>query len=131
MGRPCDSAKERCWRKVLWRQAASGVGVARFCEQEGIDAHQFYWWRRTLRERATSRAAVGKRARRRRLAAHRQRPAAPSPFLPVPLAISFAAPLEIVHPRGHVVRVRPGWDDHALSRILALLDESHAQAREE
>ena len=49
-----DASKERYWRKLIRRQAESGETIARFCAREGVSAHQFYWWRRTL---ASSRSA--------------------------------------------------------------------------
>lgn len=132
MGKPCDPAKERRWRKVLRRQAAGGLGVARFCEQEGIAAHQFYWWRRILRERDHGRGSVTGRGgsvppvtdRRRRSRGTE------SAFLPLPLSVSLSAPIEIVHPRGHVVRLGAGVDDRVLGRLLAMLDAPAVTASE-
>ena len=43
-----DVKKERYWRKVIRRQGKSGETIAHFCAREGVPAHQFYWWRRTL-----------------------------------------------------------------------------------
>jgi len=51
MAKSRDAAKERYWRGVIRRQATSGLGTKRFCAQERIPQHQFYWWRRTLRQR--------------------------------------------------------------------------------
>jgi transposase len=124
MGKPFDPAKERYWRRVLRQQVASGLRVGRFCERENISCHQFYWWRRTLEERDRGRtSAVGHGESARRVTAA-------SPFLAMPLTVSLAAPVEIVHPRGHVVRLGAGFDDQALSRILAMLDAPTASAPE-
>jgi len=35
MGKPRDGAKERYWRRVLRRQASSGLGTGHFCQREG------------------------------------------------------------------------------------------------
>jgi len=46
-----DSEKERRWREVLGRQAASGLSVREFCKRERLTESQFYAWRRTIAER--------------------------------------------------------------------------------
>jgi len=121
MGKPCDAAKERYWRKVLRRQAGSGLTAGRFCEREHVPMHQFYWWRRTLRAR--DRQGVGREPSSGiRRPACKRRHAARSPFLPLPLPVSLGAPIEVVHPRGHVVRIPALFDAHVLGRVLATLD---------
>ena len=52
MGQVQDKKKEQHWRRLLPEQKASGKSVAVFCRQRRIPVHQFYWWQRTLRERA-------------------------------------------------------------------------------
>ncbi|TWT91721.1 hypothetical protein Pla108_42040 [Botrimarina colliarenosi] len=46
-----DAEKERRWREVLDRQAASGLSVREFCRRERLTESQFYAWRRTIGER--------------------------------------------------------------------------------
>jgi transposase-like protein len=46
-----DAEKERRWREVLSRQAASGLSVREFCKRERLTESQFYAWRRTIAER--------------------------------------------------------------------------------
>lgn len=46
-----DSEKEVCWREVVRRQAASGVSIRAFCQQEQLAESAFYAWRRTIAER--------------------------------------------------------------------------------
>ena len=46
-----DSAKERRWRDFVKRQAASGLSVRAFCQQEKLTESAFYAWRRTIAER--------------------------------------------------------------------------------
>jgi len=132
MGKPCDPAKERYWRRVVRRQAASGLGIGRFCEREGIAADRFYWWRRTLGERDRGRGSVAGRGGSVPPLMDRQRRCrgTESPFLPLPLTVSLSAPIEIVHPRGHVVRLGAGVDEMFLARLLALLDTPVATAPE-
>lgn len=46
-----DGGKEQFWRDVLGRQAASGLSVRAFCQQENLTEARLYWWRRTIAER--------------------------------------------------------------------------------
>jgi hypothetical protein len=46
-----DAAKERRWRDVLRRHAASGLSVRAFCLREKLTESGFYAWRRTVAER--------------------------------------------------------------------------------
>jgi hypothetical protein len=46
-----DGAKERFWRDVLERRAASGMSVRAFCRREKLTESAFYAWRRTIGER--------------------------------------------------------------------------------
>jgi hypothetical protein len=54
-----------------------------------------------------------------------------SPFLPVALPFSVGVPIEVVHPRGHVIRIPAIFDEVALKRILAVLDVSADLSGEE
>jgi len=64
-------------------------------------------------------------------ARHRGRRDDHSPFLPVSLPLSLGVPIEVVHPRGHVIRVPASFDPIALKRLLAVLDMSVGPSREE
>jgi hypothetical protein len=64
-------------------------------------------------------------------ARHRGRREDHSPFLPVSLPLSFGVSIEVVHPRGYVVRVPASFDPLALKRILAVLDASASSSGEE
>lgn len=46
-----DLAKERGWRDLVKRQAASGLSVRAFCQREGLSQASFYGWRRTIGQR--------------------------------------------------------------------------------
>lgn len=39
-----DVLKRRAWEARFGRFRTSGLTVARFCEQEGISPHTFYYW---------------------------------------------------------------------------------------
>jgi hypothetical protein len=47
-----------------------------------------------------------------------------SPFVPVAIPFSVGVSIEVVHPRGHVIRVPAIFDPVALKRILSVLDIS-------
>jgi hypothetical protein len=128
MSKPRDAAKERYWRDVLRRFGRSGLGTKRFCAQEGVPEHQFHWWRRRLRQQGQH------QPRQRTVAVNRAQDASGdaqgSPFLPVLAPLSLGVPIEVVHPRGHVIRVPAFFDAAALGRILATLDLADHSAGE-
>lgn len=118
MAKSRDAAKERYWRGVIRRFEASGLGARRFCEREGLAAHRLYWWRRTLRRRGPCQTQRRGRGRVRDGGGQQGE----ASFLPVGLPLSVGGPIEVVHPRGHVIRVPAIFDPTALSRILAAID---------
>ena len=123
-----DVSKERYWRKVIRRQGKSGETVAHFCAREGVPAHQFYWWKRTLRAR-------DRQSTREQIASDedesaRQDEQASNSFVPVRLPFMTDAPIEVVHPVGYVVRVPAGFDSQSLRRILATLNPSSSDSGE-
>lgn len=76
-----DAAKERFWRDVLKRFAASGLSVRAFCQEEKLAETAFYAWRRMIGERD----AEAKRPVKARPAGSRkpQHPVKPPVFLPL------------------------------------------------
>lgn len=110
MGKVRDKTKENRWRRLQRQQKASGESVARFCERRRVPVHQFYWWRRTLRQRDGQRRD--------------QDPHPDASFVPVRLPLFSAGPMEVVHPGGWVVRVPVGFDPASLRRVLETLDPS-------
>jgi hypothetical protein len=131
MAKSRDAAKERYWRGVIRRQGASGLGTKRFCAQEGISEHRFYWWRRTLRQRGRHRVRASRDGGAADSGRDRGSQGDTSAFLPVALPFSVGAPIEVVHPRGHVIRVPAIFDPVTLKRILAVLDISSGSCGEE
>ncbi|QDU62832.1 Transposase [Planctomycetes bacterium Pan216] len=105
--------KEAYWRKVVRRQEESGRGVRRFCREEGISEASFYGWRRELQrrdrkeERSTAVDGGG---------------TCPSPFVALRLAPTSTSVIEIVHPRGYIVRAPAQVDSDALRQVLAALE---------
>ena len=115
---------------MIRRLEASGLGARRFCEREGLSEHRLHWWRRTLRQRDQGEArhprGTGADGPVREGAGSSVRGRGDhegdSAFLPVGLPFSVGGPIEVVHPRGHVVRVPAVFDAAALGRVLAAID---------
>jgi hypothetical protein len=53
-----------------------------------------------------------------------------SAFLSVGLPFSVGGPIEVVHPRGHVIRVPAVFDPAALSRVLSAIDAAAGASEE-
>lgn len=124
-----DMSKERYWRKIIRRQDKSGETVVHFCAREGVPAHQFHWWKRTLRVRDRQSTPDMPIADGGDASAGQDGQASNS-FVPVQLPFMTGAPIEVVHPGGYVVRVPVAFDPHSLRRILATLDRSSSNSGE-
>lgn len=107
--------KESFWRKLVRRQASSGLSIRKFCDQEGVSEASFYAWRRELSKRDEA-------------ASPRPAPASAEPadgaasFVPLAL-IDGPGTLEIVHPLGCRIRITGQIDEVALRQVLKALDE--------
>lgn len=53
-----DPRRERRWREIIERQAASGLSVRAFCRREGLGESSYWYWKRELAYRVTE---AGKR----------------------------------------------------------------------
>lgn len=93
-----DAQKRRTWEARIRRYRSSGLSVARFCVQEGVSTHAFYYWAKRLR------ATSGRRPPRVDPASR--------------LARSPATPTTDGNARGAVVRFR--W--HTGAEVLAPAD---------
>src|SRR5947207_12848238 len=107
-----DDAKARYWRAEVsgWRR--SGLSVRAWCAQRRLSEPSFYAWRREFTRR------------------DREAPIRPGrSFVALELAERSApigAPvtaLELVHPRGHVLRITSGCDRDTLATVLAVLEQ--------
>ena len=127
MAKSRDAVKERYWRGVIRRHGASDLTIRRFCARERIREYQLHWWRRTLRER--DRQVIDTRAVGAAAVINTDGAADESRFVALSLPFSAGAPIEIVHPRGHVIRVPAVFDSAVLGRILATLDVAAETAR--
>jgi hypothetical protein len=47
--RPGDAQKRRTWEARIRSYRSSGLSVARFCVQECVSTHAFYYWSKRLR----------------------------------------------------------------------------------
>ncbi len=123
MDRRRRAERERHWRSVLHRQRKSGQSVRGFCQQNAISQATFYNWRRKLTpsgpgERGASTAAIESPSRTAR----------PMPFIPLKIKglVGSGSVIEVVHPRGHLVRIPAAFDGEALHRIFTVLDQGDA-----
>ena len=114
--------KEARWRKVLRQQQASGLGVRPFCQEHRLSEPSFYAWRREIARRDGQAAVSPERKRTRSEDSKGERQAAGAIFLPLRLTSGAVGSIELVHPRGHVVRIPAGFDVECLQAVLGLLD---------
>ncbi len=87
-------------RAVLERMRSSGLAVAEFAAKEGLVPQRLYWWQARLN--APTAKAAG--------------------FVEV-TAVATPSPLELVLRTGDVIRVPTSFNEDALRRVLAVLDE--------
>ena len=113
--------KEAYWRKTLRRQGRSGLSVRQFCKDHAVSEASFFSWKReiAIRDRqATDTSENGSSSSRVKQAVAQQVNA--SPF--IPLRLISTSTMELVHPRGHVLRIPAGFDGDCLQQVLQLLD---------
>jgi transposase-like protein len=96
-GRRRWRAKEA--RAILKHLDASGLSVREFAARHGLQMQRLYRWRAQL-------ASSG--------------PAAVPPFVEIERTTGVA--IEVVLRSGHVIRVRDGFGEDALRRVVAVLD---------
>lgn len=129
VSKPRDAVKERFWRGLLRQWVVSELGTGEFCRQAGVPEYQLHWWRRTLERRdqviehaqsssPSGRVPAGRAGEGNR---HRSNRNDNSAFVRV-LLPTAAAPLEVVHPGGCLIRVPGDCDTGLLASVLAVLD---------
>ena len=128
--------KEAYWRKLLRRQQRSGQSIVQFCRQHGVSEAAFYHWKREIGRRdlqANGTTKVGRSPVRAKPSGSADanevigpRDSQPSPFVPLRLTAAAvtaeASSIELVHPRGHVLRIPAVFDEACLQQVLQLLD---------
>lgn len=127
MGR--DLALERAWRKRMRNYERSGLTIRQFCEQEGIVAHQFSWWRSELKRRGAQSASTDRRASKRKSTQRTDsdnKPLAKTSgrFLPVEIQPSprLEASIEIILDQPPRLRVSSGFDAELLREVVRVLE---------
>jgi hypothetical protein len=115
-----SSAKEAYWRKILDQQQECGQSIHEFCRQRDLSEASFYFWRKEIRKRPATQASRKSGSR----SAGGQRKGNGSAFIPLRLTGASVGALELVHPRGHVLRIPAGFDRESLQQVLELLDSA-------
>lgn len=117
--------KRAYWRSVLERQQESGLSVRQFCREHRVSEASFHSWKRKIasgdREAVASPEDNGQRRLVARQVAKQNEQAAV--FIPVRLSALASSVLELVHPRGCVVRVPAVFDEGSLRQVLNVLDQ--------
>jgi hypothetical protein len=122
-----DLALERAWRKRMRRFAKSGLTIREFCEQEGLVAHQFSWWRSQLKRRAAESAPRRRTAKRKAATQVARKPKTPAGrFVPVQVESSSLAQrsVEIVLGQPPRIRITSGFDADLLRQVIRVLEQS-------
>jgi len=111
-----SEALETAWRERIARQQQSGQTARDFCRHGNLKESAFYYWRRELARRdGQSSRAPAKRVRRK--PARRDS----SPFLPISVAPTAPAPIEIALPGNVSVRVSGVCDESLLRTVVSAL----------
>lgn len=109
-------ALELFWRKAIARQLESVLTQNAFCEKEGLNPHNFSWWKREIalrdREKASNKVSEESQAI----------------FFPVAIAETEASgdsgkPIAEADWSAGVVRIYAGIDRDALHEIMMVLRE--------
>jgi transposase-like protein len=103
---PTRVSARRRWRAkearaILKQLDASGLSVREFAARYGLETQRLYRWRAQL-------ASTG--------------PAAAPPFVEIERSVGPGVAIEVVLRSGHVIRVRDGFGEDALRRVVAVLD---------
>lgn len=116
-----SSEKEAYWRKLLREQRRSGMTVRQFCKDHGLSEASFFSWQREIAIRDRQAAGTTENGSSSSL----KKQASPPPVNAasfIPLRLSGTSAMELVHPRGHVLRIPAGFDEEGLGKVLQLLD---------
>lgn len=118
-----DLSLEQAWRDRIERHRRSGLRVQAFCQQQGIVAHQFYWWRRELRRRASKIARTNKKSPRPKKAKRTVAGDVPR-FLPVRVATTpqTGSNIEIVLDQPWRIALGEGFNPDVLVELLRVLE---------
>ena len=135
-------ARETYWRSVFQEHADSGLSIRRFCQTNGISEGSFFNWRKKLEldpslangrtvqsregdHRGESQAKQSAGGKQASLASRSDDHPAASPSVSF-VALNLPAanePIEVVHPRGYVVRIPNRANLDWLPHIFQMLDQ--------
>ena len=92
-------------RAVLSAWRASGLSIERFAASRGIVAQRIRWWKKKLESGEAARKSMA--------------------LLPVSVVEaappSRGAPVQVILPSGHIVRIGRGFDEDTFARVIAIL----------
>jgi len=116
--------KRSYWRSMLERQRASGLNVRQFCREERVSEASFHSWKSKFargdrQAKASSEGGGRKRPARKQVGKQSENAAV---FIPLRVSTTAGSLLEVVHPRGYVVRVPAVFDERSLREVLEVLD---------
>jgi hypothetical protein len=108
----------------------SGLTIRQFCEQEGLVAHQFSWWRSELKRRDGKATSRDKRASDQKSVRRSKRDDQPlaktsGRFVPVEIQPSPRADawIEIILDQPPRLRVSSGFDAELLREVVGVLEQ--------
>jgi hypothetical protein len=108
------------WRGMLERRAASGLSVRQFCKEEQVSEASFHSWKRKLVHGGRPSKKGGQKRPQAKPVTKRADNAAV--FIPVRVSPATNDLMEIVHPRGHLVRLPATFNEISLRQVLNVLD---------
>jgi len=100
------------------------MNVRRFCTENQLSEPSFYNWKKKIAncDRQVVRSSKTNDQNRSQAKRVTKQSDKASVFIPVRLNAVAVRVLEVVHPRGHVVRVSAGFDENSLRHVLHVLD---------
>jgi transposase-like protein len=119
------------WAKRVERWQDSGLTIAEFAREAGLNARSLSWWRWQLTTKASEEPAVkasetlAVKPGEQPAAPRRRRARASKPsltFVEVAAPAARREPLEVVLGGGRCIRVPVDFDATALERLLAVLE---------
>jgi hypothetical protein len=117
--------REAYWRDVLGRQRDSGLSIRRFCREHQVSEASFHSWKRKIAAYDRNDAISAEDGDQKQPANKQVAEKAENAAMLIPVRVSAAggSALEIVHPRGHVLRVPAIFDEGSLRQVLKVLDQ--------